>query len=162
MKLEIRNLKLVVQIFCSFKFPSLREVSRRETVSSFRRVLQGIFSKTCSVVRCPNDTVVAVIFVGDRKMRELNRKYRGKDKTTNVLAFPASTKIRELNADLGDIFICLPEARREAKKYGWTVRHSVARLALHGFLHLLGYDHVKEKEARKMEEIEKQVLAHLR
>ena len=93
------------------------------------------------------DIDASIIFIGDSLMRRLNRGYRKKDKTTNVLSF-----------DNGDIFISVPEAKREAKKYGLTIEYEFARLALHGFLHLLGYDHEKNKDAIKMEKIEKKLL----
>ncbi len=144
-------------------------------------IVDEVLQRACKKVKCPSDVQTSVIFIGDAKMRELNRKYRGKDKTTNVLAFGAVAPhpplsrgerkiapvfplpVRERVAvgrvrDLGDIFISLPEAKREAKKYGWTIKYEIARLALHGFLHLLGYDHEKEGEARKMERIERRVL----
>ncbi len=97
-------------------------------------------------------------------MRQINKAYRGKDRTANVLSFPAHDScsiIHDSQKDLGDIFISLPEAKREAKKYGWTIRYEIARLALHGFLHLLGYDHEKDGEAKVMEEIESKVLGEL-
>ena len=99
------------------------------------------------MVKCCKDVEVAIIFVGDKKMQQLNRTYRGKDKSTNVLSF-----------DTGDIFISVPFAKQEAKKYGLTLRFEIARLAVHGFLHLLGYDHEKEKEAKGMEKIEEKIL----
>ena len=117
--------------------------------------------RVCGLVKCPPTAVVAVIFVRDQKMRELNRKYRGKDKATNVLAFPnqvSGFRFQVSGVDLVDVFISIPEARREAKKYGWTLNYEIARLAVHGFLHLLGYEHGKEKEARRMEQLEQKIL----
>ena len=119
--------------------------------SNLKRIAKAVIETARQTVRCPPDMEYAIVFVGDAKMRALNRQYRGKDQTTNVLAF----------AGLGDIFISLPEAKREAKKYGWTLQYAIARLALHGFLHLLGYAHEKEKEAKVMENIEKKILQPL-
>ncbi len=104
--------------------------------------------RACRAIQCKN-VELSVIFIDDEKMRELNRTYRNKDRTTNVLAF-----------ETGDILISLEEARREAKKYSWTLRYEIVRLALHGFLHLLGYDHIKDKDTKIMESLEKKVLAH--
>lgn len=112
--------------------------------------VQQILQRVRRTVKCPSTTEVAVIFVNDQKMRQLNRKYRDKDKTTNVLAFEG-----------GDIFISIPEAQREAKKYNWTLNYEIARLTVHGFLHLLGYDHEKAKEARKMEQLENKILSRV-
>lgn len=126
----------------------------------YAAIIRAIFSRACRLVRCSKEAEISVVLVGDKKMRDLNRKYRKKDKTTNVLAFPtyAPCSMRHAPCDLGDIFISLPEAKREAKKYGWTLKYAIARLALHGFLHLLGYDHEQEKEARVMEGLEQKIL----
>ena len=140
--------------------------SRREA-----DIVRAVMRHTCQTVRCSAGAAAAVIFIGDAKMRQMNKQYRGKDKTTNVLAFPVtphptlSRGEREITGrvrgDLGDVFISLPEAKREAKKYGWTMRYEIARLALHGFLHLLGYDHVRGNEAKVMEGIEKKILKYV-
>ena len=103
---------------------------------------------------------VSVLLVGDRAMRTLNRRYRGKDRTTDVLSFPMregrfSRMCREL---LGDIVICGPAAGRQARSAGVTLREETGRLLVHGLLHLLGYDHERGgREARRMEEREKRL-----
>lgn len=101
---------------------------------------------------------VSVLFVGDRAMRSLNRRYRGKDRTTDVLSF----SFREgafggLRPDLlGDIVISMPVAERQARAYGETVTRELDRLLVHGLLHLIGYDHERgETEARRMERKER-------
>ena len=124
-------------------------------------VVKKVINQAAEQVRCPRGVAVSVSFIGDRKMRALARDYRGKDCTANVLSFSTHdsySMIPGSQNDFGDIFISLPEAKREAKKYRWTMRYAVARLALHGFLHLLGYDHRKEAAARKMEKIEEKIL----
>lgn len=131
----------------------------------YGRVVEDILKRAQKVAHCNNKMAVAVIFAGDKKMRRLNRKYRGKDKSTNVLAFPSGEsgiRNQESRIDLGDIIICLSEARREAKKYRLTISFEIARLVAHGFLHLLGYDHIQLKDAREMEKIEDMILEGLR
>ena len=135
-------------------------------------VIRHVLMLAGDAVRCARGSSVSVILIGDAKMRALNSKYRRKYKTTNVLAFPMEVKTRKQGngktrkqgnketIDLGDIFISLTEARREAKKYGWTMRYEIARLALHGFLNLLGYDHVRENDAKVMEKIERNILGN--
>lgn len=124
-------------------------------------VVKEVIRQATEKLQITKDTTLSVSFVGDAKMKKLNREYRNKDRTTNVLSFSTHDSyvmIPDSQNDLGDIFISLPEAKREAKKYGWTLRFEIARLALHGFLHLLDYDHEKEKEAKIMEGIEKKIL----
>lgn len=101
-----------------------------------------------------HDAEVSVLVVGDRAMRTLNRRYRGKDRTTDVLSFP----LREGRFPgiqthlLGDVVICMPAAARQAKTAGAPLLEEIDRLLVHGFLHLLGYDHERgRREARRME-----------
>lgn len=93
--------------------------------------------------------VVAVALVGDRKMRALNRRFRGVDRATDVLAFPAdgsgeSPRPRGAPRILGDIVIATGVARRQARAAGQPLEIELRRLALHGLLHLLGYDHTRD------------------
>ena len=83
---------------------------------------------------------VSVAVVSDRRMRALNRQFRGKDVATDVLSFPA-THIPGVSAFLGDIVIASGVAGRQAKEAGHTVATELRVLALHGLLHLLGHDH---------------------
>jgi probable rRNA maturation factor len=80
---------------------------------------------------------VSVFFCGDSVMRRLNRLYRRKDRTTDVLSFPSGIS----GEFLGDLVISVPEARRQARREGKREAALLERLLLHGLLHLLGYDH---------------------
>lgn len=103
--------------------------------------------------------MLSVSLVDDASMRVLNRRYRGKDATTNVLSFSANISSSGKNAqDLGDIVISIPQTRKEAEENGWTAAYALARLLVHGFLHLLDYDHIRERDARKMEAQEGKIL----
>ena len=100
-------------------------------------------------------------------MRRLNRRYRRKDRTTDVLAFPmrkapsrvarhASSVTRDL---LGDVVISLPQAARQAKEAGHPLERELAALVTHGVLHLLGYDHERnQREAQRMQRKERAIL----
>ena len=96
---------------------------------------------------------VGIVFVGDNEMQEYNRQYRHQDKPTNVLAFPASFpgEIADELSDLGDIFISVDTALREAKGAHCTLHERLTRLIIHGVLHLAGWDHERsEEEALRM------------
>ncbi len=86
---------------------------------------------------------VTVAFVSDRAMRELNRLWRGKRATTDVLSFPAEQAEFEKaeGSSLGDIVISIEQAARQAKEHGLSFEDEMAQLILHGLLHLSGYDH---------------------
>lgn len=90
--------------------------------------------------------------------RALNRDYRGKDKPTNVLSFPADVDVPGVHV-LGDIVICAPVVVAEAADQGKTVRDHFAHMVVHGMCHLHGYDHEQEEEAEVMESLEVEVLA---
>ncbi len=92
---------------------------------------------------------VSVLFCGDRLMAGLNRRWRGKDRSTDVLAFPAEAVAAGF---LGDIVISLPYAARQARTRGESRAREVDRLLVHGYLHLLGYDH--ETDHGEMEALE--------
>ncbi|MBI3418749.1 MAG: rRNA maturation RNase YbeY [Proteobacteria bacterium] len=108
---------------------------------------------------------------GEAKMRLLNRSWRGKDKATNVLSYPqfeatylptAFQKTGKHSAlYIGDILLCLPMIKAEARCLKKPVNHHLTHLVVHGLLHLLGYDHVVARQARLMEKLEIAVLADL-
>ncbi len=107
---------------------------------------------------------LGILFVGDQRMRGLNRRYRGKDRTTDVLAFAmreaARPQVSCLMPDmLGDVVISIPTARRQAKEARRSLDKELACLLVHGILHLCGYDHERgEKEARRMHRRERMIL----
>jgi probable rRNA maturation factor len=80
---------------------------------------------------------ITLVLTGDRRMRELNRRYRGKDRPTDVLSFPGDG----VEGALGDVVISVETAGRNARGLGRTLAQELDVLALHGFLHVLGYDH---------------------
>jgi probable rRNA maturation factor len=90
---------------------------------------------------------VTVVFVSDRAMRELNKKFRGRDATTDVLSFPVEQAEfeKDAGATLGDLVISVEQAARQAGENGLTLEEEIAQLILHGLLHLCGYDHETDK-----------------
>lgn len=101
---------------------------------------------------------VTVRFVGTSEGRRLNRDFRGKDHATNVLSF-----VYEEAPVIGDLVICLPVVRREAKAQGKPFKAHLAHMVVHGMLHLQGYDHeTNEHDALCMEARERDILARFR
>jgi probable rRNA maturation factor len=110
------------------------------------------------------DGEVTVRVVDEAESRELNRRYRSKDRATNVLAFPAADPVDFTGAEvggwpLGDLVLCGPVIVREADEQGKAVVAHWGHMLVHGTLHLLGYDHGTEDEAARMERLEARILA---
>ena len=101
------------------------------------------------------DARVAIRFVGEREGRALNGRYRGQDHATNVLTFVYD----EVDLLAGDLVLCAPVLRREAKAQGKALPEHCAHLVVHGMLHLQGLDHDTERKARRMESRETAILA---
>ena len=105
---------------------------------------------------------LAIVLADDSAIRALNRDWRGMDKPTNVLSFPAAGNVADDEApQLGDIVIAYETTAREAAAEGKTLNDHLTHLAVHGFLHLLGYDHEADGEADAMERLETVILARL-
>lgn len=99
------------------------------------------------------NSVFSIVFIDDKFMHELNMKYRGIDRTTDVLsfAFEDNNNICYNIRQLGEIFVSIPKMKEQAKEYGHSEKRELAFLVVHGLLHLLGYDHtLGEKEEKEM------------
>ncbi len=109
-----------------------------------------------------NGAEVSLLFCDDGRIQELNRDWRGLDKPTNVLSFPAAPSDRLASAPLlGDIAIAFETVTKEARDEDKTLSDHASHMIVHGFLHLLGYDHENEEEAEEMEDLERRALARL-
>jgi probable rRNA maturation factor len=117
---------------------------------TFKRLLEEL-----SALYRLDDPEVTLAFVGERAIRTLNRKFMKKDRPTDVLSFPLGEKGADGKFYLGDIVIAVPVAFRQARAKGHGLDRELRLLAIHGFLHLLGYDHFagleeEERKARKL------------
>ncbi len=112
-----------------------------------RRALATFLREALAAIRL--DGAISVLIAGDDTVRTLNRQYRRKDKTTDVLSFPASA---ESEGIAGDLVISLPIAMRQATERGHTLDTEIRILLLHGLLHLAGYDHETDDGAMRRRE----------
>ena len=105
---------------------------------------------------------VSLLFTDDARVRVLNRQYRGQDKPTNVLSFPAAPLIPgKLGPPLGDIVMARETIAAESTAQGLDSAAHLTHLIVHGFLHLVGYDHETDDEAAVMERLETVILGRL-
>jgi probable rRNA maturation factor len=102
---------------------------------------------------------VSIVLTGDSEMQKLNRQWRGVDKPTNVLSFPAKAGGAKM---LGDIVVAYETLQRECAEEGGHFLHHLAHLAVHGFLHLSGYDHATDAQAETMEALESKIMRALK
>jgi len=132
------------------------EINNLTTVSINEEFLKKISEKVLKRERQEHPSYgrvpdLLIALVGQGRIRELNKKYRGKNRVTDVLSFPGN--------GLGEIVICLREVKKNAKRFGSVFEKELAQVLIHGILHLLGYNHeVSEEKAKEMAEIQKHYL----
>lgn len=104
---------------------------------------------------------LSIVLTDDAEQQELNRDWRGKDSPTNVLSFPQIEPFGPVIGILGDIILARETLDREAIELGKPFEEHFTHLVVHGFLHILGYDHIEDDEALVMEGLETRILATL-
>ncbi len=157
-------------------------VIEQETELSFLFDHEALFKEIVSAViekeACPYEVSVTLFITDGDGIRELNREHRGLDAVTDVLSFPLiswskPSFFEDLEKDpdnfdpdtgellLGDIVLCLDRAMEQAESYGHSLKREYAFLITHSLLHLLGYDHMEDKERELMEERQEDILSLL-
>ena len=108
-----------------------------------------------------NNAIFSIIFVSDDEIHKINKEYRGIDRITDVISF-AFEDAKDLEYNdirlLGDIYICIPQMKRQAIDYGHSEKRELSFLAVHGLLHLLGYDHMKQEDEKIMFGLQELIL----
>lgn len=144
---------------------------------TFDNDLIRVYDEISKTLSLPENITVNLTFVGKKKIKELNKTTRNIDKVTDVLSYPyTELKVGEkLNLDdyklyidqetkcleFGDIYICTKKAEQQAKEYNHSLKREICFLFCHGMLHCSGYDHIEEKDAKIMEEMQNKVLTNL-
>lgn len=139
----------------------------KKTVQKNTALFKRALNATYDALELPQkDFSVAVSFIDDAEIQELNAQYRAKNKPTNVLSFPMIDDFSDLGnfpgtLELGDIVMAFGTIDKEAYEQHKSIADHTAHLLVHGLLHLFGYDHMTKKEEREMEGLEIQILADL-
>lgn len=111
--------------------------------------------------RIPDGAEVSVVLSDNATVKQLNAQWRGQDKATNVLSFASNDADGPLSPLLGDIILAFETLERECHEQDKSLPDHLSHLVVHGFLHLLGYDHIADDEAETMEDMERSILASL-
>ena len=136
--------------------------------SKVEELIRELLSHAATAEALTGEVEVAVTFMTDEAIQEVNAQYRGKDVPTDVISFAleemtegevAIVAEEGMPTVLGDILISVETAARQAGEYGHDFKREIGFLALHGFLHLLGYDHTTEEEETEMFGRQKEILA---
>ncbi len=126
------------------------------------RLIREVLAKGAELQQVREDAEISVLICDGPVIHELNRTYRGVDAPTDVLSFALNEgedDVPEEEAELGDIVINLDRAEEQAAEYGHSREREVAYLAVHGFLHILGYDHYDPEEKKAMRAAEEAILS---
>ncbi|HEY0461489.1 MAG TPA: rRNA maturation RNase YbeY [Pyrinomonadaceae bacterium] len=130
-------------------------INNQRKVKVAARIFKTFAERAISRIEEAENKRAAIAFVSDRKMRALNREFRTKDKTTDVLSFPFEADEFDTEKDfLGDIVISLEQAERQAAENDLSLETEIKQLILHGILHLCGYDHETDDGTMNRRELE--------
>ena len=122
--------------------------------------LESVLEFACKHLKIDNP-LLNVVIVDNEKIKEINKEYRGKDSVTDVISF-AFEEVNDVKYEdvrfLGEIYISYERCKSQAAEFGHSVRREFSYLAVHGLLHLLGYDHMNEKDKKVMRALEEEIL----
>ena len=135
--------------------------SRQKGYAYYRKIFEEIFKKTITTLGLNDNVSVSVIFVSDKKIHQINKEYRNIDRPTDFISFALSDYQGDndyVAEELGDIFISVDAAKRQAKEYEHSEKREICFLFTHGLLHLNGFDHQTKEEEKEMIKYQKMIL----
>ena len=132
----------------------------------YETVYTNIIKEACQQLNIEDNLELSVIFVDDARIHEINREYRNIDRSTDVISFALEDNeqyyMEGMPRTLGDIFISIDHAKKQAQEYGHSFYREMCFLFTHGLLHLLGYDHMEKEEETEMFRIQNNILNALK
>lgn len=129
-----------------------------ESFNQFESLLPVILKKTLDLNQKDLNVSVNVVLIDDENMKQYNHDFRQIDKTTDVLSFVDGESMDDL-VHLGDILISFEAVKKQAQEYGHSIKREFSFLVTHGFLHLLGYDHMEPEEEKEMFSMQREILS---
>ena len=134
----------------------------------YEEILTDLVKRYLKYVNAPKSSEISISFVDQDEIKELNNKYRGINRPTDVLSFPLDNwkydnrpVISDYPVVLGDVIICVDIAREQAQSYGHSYKRELGFLLVHGLLHLAGYDHTLPEEEERMRNAQREILGGL-
>ncbi|OIJ16144.1 rRNA maturation RNase YbeY [Anaerobacillus arseniciselenatis] len=126
-------------------------------------LVENLLNEAAKIEDVTNGSEVSITFVDDEQIKEINRDYRNKDAATDVISFALNDDDTDMLIEgapnlLGDIIVSYPKTIEQAKEYGHSVERELGFLVVHGFLHLLGYDHLNESDEKVMFKRQEDIL----
>ncbi len=132
-----------------------------EITEEIKNLIEKSIAAVLKVENLDENVEVSVSFVGDDEIRDLNRDYRGVDKSTDVLSFPMDDEFIIESRILGDVIINTRRVMEQAEELGHSNERELSYLTVHSILHLLGYDHMEDEDKKEMREREKLAMKEL-
>ena len=133
--------------------------------NNYEQDFTAIIEQALKTLGIEDDVEVSCVLVDDERIHEINREYRHIDRSTDVISFAMEDNdqfyVEGMPRTLGDIFISVDHAKKQAEEYGHSLRREMCFLFTHGILHLLGYDHMNEDEEKEMFSLQKEILNQL-
>ena len=126
-----------------------------------KNLIEKSIAAVLKIEKLDENVEVSVSFVGDDEIRDLNREYRGVDKSTDVLSFPMDDEFIIDNRILGDVIINTRRVMEQAEELGHSNERELSYLTVHSIFHLLGYDHMEDEDKKEMREREKLAMKEL-
>jgi len=126
-------------------------------IENIERRIGSLIEKNLNIIE---DKQVSIVFTNDDLVHKLNKQYRNKDKSTNILSFAFNDDGTD-GFMLGELFLAYDVIANEAEEQGKEFINHLTHILLHGFLHLLGFDHIENEEAEEMESLEKDILSQM-
>lgn len=133
--------------------------------NNYEQDFTAIIEQALKTLEIEDDVEVSCVLVGDERIHEINREYRHIDRSTDVISFAMEDNdqfyVEGMPRTLGDIFISVDHAKKQAEEYGHSLRREMCFLFTHGILHLLGYDHMTDEQEKEMFDLQDEILGAL-
>ena len=133
--------------------------------NNYEQDFTAIIEQALKTLEIEDDVEVSCVLVNDERIHEINREYRHIDRSTDVISFAMEDNdqfyVEGMPRTLGDIFISVDHAKKQAEEYGHSLRREMCFLFTHGILHLLGYDHMTDEQEKEMFDLQDEILGAL-